>query len=159
MREKPHRLNRNAYKGQVAVAFTCCFRPRGTSISNESTFKAMLSILSKALDKHRCTAPIVTLMPDHLHLLLRGTDKDSDTYAACHSFKIGSARWLRANHPGVSMQDDFYDSAMKPFEGWFERASYMWMNPVRLGLVKDPGDWPYTASIGHDLESVLSRHG
>ena len=97
-------------------------------------------------------------MPDHLHLLVRGFDVDSDAYAACHSFKVGAGRWVKANIPSVSLQKDFYDTVIKQFEGWFERATYIFENPVRAGLVFDPRDWPFTTSIGHELNEVLSRH-
>ena len=41
MREKPHRLQREAYQGIVAVTFTCCFRPRGINIATPNGIRAL----------------------------------------------------------------------------------------------------------------------
>ena len=88
------------------------------------------------------------LMPDHMHLLIRISDKEglqtvvqklkSNTALAIKSLDGGIAQvWARA----------FHDRALRKDEDIRQVARYIVLNPVRAGLVRRIGDYPYWDAV------------
>jgi len=44
---------------------------------------------------------------------------------------------------GISWQRDFFDHRLRREESLRDKSDYILQNPVRAGLVKRAGDWPY----------------
>jgi REP element-mobilizing transposase RayT len=133
--------------------FTLCVNGRRRIFTDSALVDSLIGVLAKAATRHRCSVPVFTFMPDHLHLLARGEANDSDTWAAVSSFH----RAVGIHFPEVDFQKDFYDRVIKWFEGWENEAWYIANNPVRAQLVDDPFRWPYTGSIGFDLRDTFGR--
>ncbi|RYD77624.1 MAG: hypothetical protein EOP84_15310 [Verrucomicrobiaceae bacterium] len=155
IREKAHRLPREHYLGERAIAFTACLRDRRQNMTDPILVEAFTERLGEAAARHRCTVPLYTFMPDHLHVLLLGKDEASDGKAAMDRFKASTGWWLYRNQPGVKWQKDYWDHIVRVHEGWESQARYIAGNPVRAGLVDDLFDWPYTGSIGYDVREVI----
>ncbi len=156
-RRKPHRLPEEAYHGPVCVSFTACEAHRKPLLANDIIHAALHERLARAASKHLCTVPIYTLMPDHLHVLVLGTDETSRPKDAMDSFKMSSGRWFRYNRPDLSFQHDFHDHIVRRHEGWASKARYIARNPWRAGLVGGERQWPYTGTIGYNLDDVLEE--
>jgi len=56
---------------------------------------------------------------------------------------ISSFKALVAKRARVKWQRDFFEHRLRGDESLDEKANYIRMNPVRKGLVGDPGDWPW----------------
>jgi REP element-mobilizing transposase RayT len=83
------------------------------------------------------------LMPDHLHLLL--APKESDLVDLINRWKSFSANLLRRNGLiGPCWQRGFYDHALRKEEYIRNTAEYIVNNPVRSGLAKDWGEYPFS---------------
>ena len=80
---------------------------------------------------------LLVLMPDHLHAIM-SFNRDQGMQKAIREFKKFTARAL-----GISWQRDFFDHRLRDDKCRVEKAHYIRMNPVRAGLCKTPGDWPY----------------
>ena len=84
------------------------------------------------------------LMPDHWHglLILGSCDPLS---AVVQRLKANTARCLRVAHPGVprAWAAGFHDRAVRREETLVEVARYIVRNPVRAGLVRRVGQYPY----------------
>lgn len=84
------------------------------------------------------------LMPDHWHGLveLGGFDELS---ACVGRLKGRSARLLRTAHPqlGAVWASTYHDRALRAEEHLVDVARHVVMNPVRAGLVRRLGDYPY----------------
>ncbi|MGV3614008.1 MAG: REP-associated tyrosine transposase [Fimbriimonas sp.] len=154
-REKDHRLSPGTYRGRRAVSFTACLERRRPCLNDPDLVTAMVGHLAEAADRHRCVVPVYTFMPDHLHVLLLGTEDTSDLKAAMNWFKARSGWWLYRNHPDIHWQKDYWDHVVRILEGWENQARYIALNPVRAGLAEHVFDWPYTGSIGCDLKETL----
>ena len=133
--------------------FTVCVERRGPTLTDPGLVKQLVALLGEAAAKHGCTVPIYTFMPDHIHLLMLGMADDSDSYAAMVAFGINAGSQV----PAADLQKDFYDRALRWFEGWETEAWYIARNPVRKGFANDPFEWPFTGAIGHNLRDVLGR--
>jgi len=83
-------------------------------------------------------APLLVLMPDHLHLLA--------SFPVDKSMKRVVADWKRytARSLGISWQRDFFDHRLRSDEEVSEKWHYVLINPVRGGLVETAEDWEYT---------------
>jgi REP element-mobilizing transposase RayT len=99
-------------------------------------------------------------MPDHLHVVILGLDRTSRVKRAMEAFKESSGTWLKYNRPNVEWQDDFYDEIVRGSKGWAQQIRYVALNPVRAGLAEHIHAYPFTGSIGCDLdESCSTRFG
>lgn len=155
-REKTHRLAAEYYVGKMAVAFTACERLRRPLFANAFTFDAFCICLRKVCSEGPFVAPILTVMPDHVHLLLIGTDDSANVKDAMVRFKRLTGQWLSSNSE-ARWQKDFYDHIIRYHEGPANYTKYIALNPVRAGLCADPLDYPFTASVGCDLKEVLEE--
>lgn len=84
------------------------------------------------------------LMPDHVHWLIQiGTD--ADLAAVVDRLKSASAR--KANRilvrTGQLWQRAYHDHALRTDEDMITVAHYIVLNPVRAGLVRRAGDYPF----------------
>lgn len=87
--------------------------------------------------------------------MLMGTSEHSDMLAAMTKFKTRSGTWLyRKKLP--PWQKDFFDHVMRVGEDWRRHATYIANNPVRAGLASDWSLYPFTGSIGCDLQDIVS---
>src|SRR4051812_24020845 len=84
------------------------------------------------------------VMPDHTHLLLQPLKlqigKWHDLPAIMKSLKGVSARRINQllGTSGAVWQEEYFDRIVRDAAEYDEKANYMWMNPVKAELVKDP---------------------
>jgi putative transposase len=83
------------------------------------------------------------IMPDHLHLLLQG----SEIIEFVRQFKGKMTPKARALEPGKRLwQRSFFDHALRKEESLSDVACYIWENPVRADLVEDPIGYQWSGS-------------
>ena len=61
--------------------------------------------------------------------------------------------------PGVHWQKGFYDNILRSKETLATQVRYIAENPVREGLVTEWSSYPYTGSLGFDLQGVVEGTG
>lgn len=113
----------------------------------------MEQLLNLVLERRGCSAEIYLFMPDHAHLLLRGSSEDSDLLETMYEFKQRSGFWLRQHHAGVRWQKDFYDHILRREEETKKHIRYILENPVRAGLCNDWNNYPLKGSTVYDLST------
>ena len=80
---------------------------------------------------------LLLLMPDHLHAIMS------------FSPEVGMAKsindWKRYTcvQGRIDWQRDFFDHRLRKDESYIEKAHYIRMNPVRVGLCQAHEKWPY----------------
>ena len=89
IREKKHRLPRDAYRGHVLVAFTACVADSRHlfTFNNAQVVAEFVSHLKRSAAATRCEVPAYCFMPDHAHVLIQGVDDLSDAWQAMKGFK------------------------------------------------------------------------
>ena len=158
VRERTHRLPRDCYRGEVAVAFTACVAERRPLFQDAITIHAFVELLRASAQKHGCLVMVYCFMPDHVHLILSGTGPGSDAWRAMVDFKQQTGYWLRRQTRETSWQKDFYDHIVRRDEDMAAQARYVAENPVRRGFVAHWRDYPFTGAIGVDLDAVLEGY-
>ena len=88
------------------------------------------------------------LMPDHAHWLLQ-LGEDSELSILVNRIKSASARLVNKSccHTGSLWDRGFHDRALRKEEDIVAAARYLIANPLRAGLVKKIGDYPYWNAI------------
>jgi REP-associated tyrosine transposase len=84
------------------------------------------------------------IMPDHVHLFVRG------------SLDFSLRQWVRMMKRALSnailaelphWQQGFFDHLIRHSESYAQKWEYVRQNPARAGLVQDPGDWRWQGEI------------
>ncbi|MEK6649934.1 MAG: transposase [Bacteroidota bacterium] len=152
IREKAHRLPLHFYRGQILVAFTACLRDRLPYFVSERSIRPVEEILLGEAQRFQTEAEIFLFMPEHLHVILRGTEDTSDAYCAMKMFKQKSGFWLAHRTPAIWWQKDFYDHILRSEEKLEIHVRYILENPLRAGLVDRWQDYPFKGSTVHNID-------
>ena len=86
-------------------------------------------------------------MPDRAHLFVCG-HREFELSRWIGGLKQAIARandWSKSD--GQIWQEGFFDHILRTDESMRGKWEYIFQNPVRAGLVKDPEDWPYQGEI------------
>ena len=97
----------------------------------------------RAIEKFNVALGRYVMMPDHVHLFVCGG----------RGFTLSS--WIGGLKRAISVtvespklwQPGFFDHILRSDESYGEKWNYVRNNPVRAGLVKSAGDWPYQGEI------------
>lgn len=137
------RQGRISVTGQIyLVTFTTA--ERNPHFGTWETASLMSGLLSGSNLWQRSRLLAWVLMPDHWHGLVQLGDMD--TLSGCIGRLKGStARQLKLAYPhlGRIWAPGFHDRALRQEDDLRAMARYLAMNPVRAGLVKRVGDYPY----------------
>ena len=71
----------------VTCAFTICVLNQAELFVTLDLFCCFEGILQGSLTLSKCEAPVYLFMPDHLHLVLKGTQEESDLWNCVVDFK------------------------------------------------------------------------
>ena len=151
IREKQHQLDPELYKGERPISFTLCIKNKTEFFVNTDRFNLFEIILLNELKNFDCLAPIYLFMPDHLHMILRGNNSDSDIKKCLDMFKQKSGYLLSKKFPDIKWQKDYYDHILRSEENLYIRIRYILNNPVRAELVKHWNQYPYKGSTLYNL--------
>jgi putative transposase len=88
------------------------------------------------------------LMPDHWHGLVQ-LGEDDTVAARIGWIKAQGARQLRRLHPGIGRvwARAYHDRALRAEDDLLRCARYLVMNPVRAGLVRRVGEYPFWDAV------------
>lgn len=144
---KPNRLAEPFYQGRYSYFLTLCTRERKKLFTNERLVRVLLDLLREKCLAHSLGIYAYCFMPDHLHLVLVGVAESATLPAAMRAFK--GAATAEGRKLGVSRlwEKSFYDHVIRTGEGLDRVASYILMNPVRAGLVREAAEWPFSGSF------------
>jgi putative transposase len=113
----------------------------------------VLRVLKEESTRHFFFVRAFCLMPDHLHLLLQGSSLNANLFKFMNGFKQRTSYgfWWRNKTP--LWQVSFYDHILRDGDAPADVAWYIWMNPVRAGLVGKAGDYPYSGPFMRDWDA------
>ena len=85
---------------------------------------------------------LMLVMPDHLHLIVRGPPGGRPLPLAVGDFK----RYL-ASHFRIRFQRDFWDTRLRDDAHYAEKFRYICNNPVRKGFCAAARDWRHVIAF------------
>ena len=125
---------------------TFCTYERRKLLASDPVHAAFVRFAEQAHRIHNIAVGRYVIMPDHVHLFVRGSD----------NFQlgpwIGMLKQALAKHmqlPGTSpiWQRGFFDHLLRSDESYAQKWNYVRENPARAGLVTKSDDWPYSGEI------------
>lgn len=136
----PHGLRRFQQSAQSHfVTFTCYHRRQG--FDSPVVYDLFVEVLEQMRCRFILCIYAYVVMPEHVHLLVseppRGLLAD-----AIHYLKLSFAKRLGA---GVFWQKRYYDRNIRNEREFTEKLRYIHLNPVKRGLVREPGEWKWSS--------------
>jgi REP element-mobilizing transposase RayT len=119
---------------------TFATRDRRHLSSLEQAQKAVVQYATRALAEYSIAVGRYVVMPDHLHLFVRGGD-DFILPRWVAGLKRAISAALGAGHQ--LWQPGFFDHVLRSDESYGQKWLYVRDNPVRAGLVSESSAWPY----------------
>ena len=140
-------LPARAYLGRQMYFVTICCSQKRALLADRMLCKALVELLASEARATRFSILAYCFMPDHVHLLAEGLDAASDCRHFLKRFKIKSSRSFAREHGGSLWQTRYFDHILRPREPVEDFAWYIWLNPVRRGLVKRPEEYAFSGSL------------
>jgi putative transposase len=141
---KPRRLGWVFQKYEPPIYFvTFCTHNRRKLLAN-ARVHAVIVHYGNCGAEHGCALGGYVIMPDHVHLFVRGT------------IDFVLADWVRGLKRVVAAavsggrgiwQRGFFDHVIRNSESYSEKWNYVRENPVRAGLVANADEWPFQGEI------------
>ena len=94
-------------------------------------------------------------MPDHLHALLTGRSESGDAGKAMAVFRRQSGFHYKRRCSRRLWQDGYFDRVLRKEEQTAVVVRYLLANPVRAGLVDDPGTYEHSGASDYTLAELL----
>ncbi len=155
-RRRRNRLRRDAYIGQQWYFITLNARDGLPVFGGEPVVNLLLETLRAACAKHSFNIYAYCFMPDHINVETLGLASKSDLSEFMRTWKGTSTVPLRELGFNDPLQKGFYDHILRPGDNQDAVAWYIFNNPVRKGLVKDPRQWPFSGSWMFDWKKAVA---
>jgi putative transposase len=131
---------------------------RSPIFTNASERRRFLEVLGSTLASCSWQCFAYCLMGNHYHLVI--TTPAANVSAGMHRLNSAYARWFNRvhGHQGHLFEDRFRSQCVERDSHLLEACRYVVLNPVRAGLVPEPGDWAwssYRATVENDTKSKL----
>jgi putative transposase len=162
----PIKLKRYYGRGDLHFLTFSCYRrlPLLRTIRARNVF---VHALGKIRERHKFLLVGYVVMPDHVHLLISEPPKVTPS-VVLKALKQRVSRDLRKNKGRISTaqlrlpfmsagdglprfwQPRFYDFNVYSAKKKREKLAYMHANPVKRGLVKNPGAWMWSSFVFYE---------
>ncbi len=141
------RLPEEHYQGMVAVHWTLSIAERKTGWLNDFFHWQLREALLHMSMRYHCLCPVYCLMPDHMHILLRGYRQEARLLPAIRFVRRETSVALRS----AFYQKQAYDHVLRDREltrsAFAAVIRYILENPLRAKLCSKPEDYPYSGAI------------
>ncbi|MGA2180010.1 MAG: hypothetical protein ABSH15_10570 [Verrucomicrobiota bacterium] len=142
------RLKREFYQADAVIFWTMPVSHRQQGWLTDSFHAAFREMMLHAAAREGLVCPAYCLMPDHIHLVWIGLRRDADQ---CNGIKFLRAQIGSFLKP-AKFQHQAHDHVLTPAERQRHAfsvacADYVLLNPLKGGLVKKPGDWPFLGAV------------
>ena len=143
------------YKGCYRYFITICTRNKEKIFEeNKEVVDWLLEVLKEKSIAKGFRIWVYCFMPDHLHLLVEGTDADSEMKKFVSSYKQLTSFSFKRKTGLPLWQINFYDHVLRKDEDTIDVVRYILRNPVRKGLVSDFREYRFLGSFELDIEEL-----
>jgi putative transposase len=116
--------------------------------------RLLIEVLLGYRDQRKYLLHEFVVMPDHIHLLLTPAGEAS-LEKAVQFIKGGYSHRLRKMEKIQVWQESFTNHRIRDAEDYERHCEYVRLNPVRAGLVREAGAYPFSsASMGVRLDAM-----
>ena len=154
-RKRVPRLRGFDYTGGHRYFLTICTKRRvRVFVTREAVDVVLAQLLQSARDQ-RMAVIAYCFMPDHLHLLVEGTDPASQLTEFVRIFKQRSSFHFQKIFASELWQRSYFERVLRGHESWIDAARYVVANPLRSGMVERVEDYPFVGSMTMSVRDLL----
>jgi putative transposase len=152
----PRGLRRFHESGQSHFVTFSCYH-RQANFSSPDTYGLFVQCLEDMRRRFGMCIYGYVVMPEHVHLLVN--EPEGATLAdAIHFLKLSFAKRLRsrkdAKEPSSFWQKRYYDRNVRDAREFTIKLRYLHRNPVKRGLVNEPGEWAWSSFRHYALREI-----
>ena len=144
---RPRRLANISYLGCQRYFLTICTSERRECFTDARLVDVVWLQFSRQAEAHAFAVIAYCFTPDHLHLLVEGTSDAADLCSfvstAKHRGAYAARKWIR----GRLWQPGYYERVLREGDDALDVNRYILQNPVRAGLARSPGDYPFLGGM------------
>ena len=149
--KKRIRLKEFSYKGTYRYFVTLCTFNKADVFCDRCSVSFLLNSLGAKSRTFRFKVWAYCFMPDHLHLLVEGSDDSSDFRRFISAFKQDTGFNYKKRFGLRLWQTNYYEHVLRNEEDTDAIAKYIFSNPVRKGFVEDYRDYALLGSFEFDV--------
>jgi putative transposase len=142
---------RRLYIHSQAVFITADTYRHKRIFSKVYNIKLLLRIIEQVKTIHPYELLAYSVMPDHIHLLIKTPDDSPDYSPVIHSIKRNFTFEYKKLHNITKQitiwQNRFYDHVIRDDIDYENHIDYVHYNPVKHGYVQDPLDWKWSSFL------------
>jgi putative transposase len=94
-------------------------------------------------------------MPDHLHALVEALVENADFRHFVKVFKQMTAFNYRRRNGSDLWQPGYHERIVRDEEATEAIVRYIWENPIRGGITKELGEYPFCGSDRYELSDII----
>lgn len=130
------RLSADAYHRTGAWYFvTVCCKEKKPLFRSERARSLVRDIMLQFAERYRVELVAYTILPNHLHLICSAGTKGLSGFVGGFKSRVSVEFKQKYGKPSP-WQARFFDHKIRGDESLNQKCEYVWMNPVRRGLVK-----------------------
>ncbi len=135
---------------------TTCTHGRRHVLNVQAAADILVSEWRVAHERHGWVIGRYVIMPDHVHFFCAERPAAAGSTKSLADFvgfwKQWTAKRLRAelHLPTPVWQPEFFDHVLRSDESYAAKWEYVFLNPVRQGLVADASQWPWQGHVDFD---------
>ena len=153
---RPGRLRGASYTGYQRYLLTTCTANRNRALAEDRVAQGCTLQLRRSAKRHDFALVAYCFMPDHVHVLVYGTSLHADLSAFMTHFKKVTGFEYSRRFERRLWQPGYHDRILRDDESTEATARYILENPVRAGLARQIGEYPYAGSDLYDVRAILS---
>jgi len=155
MPNRPGRLKDFDYVGFASYFVTICTEKHLRAFNDLEFGRWAIAQLLRQADLRGFEVSAYCLMPDHVHLLLRGRSDHADLRSFIISWNTRTAFHWRQQRKSQLWQKGYFDRVLRKSDDFFGIARYILLNPVEVGLVKRAEDYALSGTSGYSMREFL----
>jgi putative transposase len=148
MRKHLRGLERVWIDWPIYFATTCAFHRRSI-LASEKVAKILTEEWRSAQNRHGWAIGRYVIMPDHVHFFCSAELDAKSLPVFMQAWKQWTSKRIarELSFAGTVWQEEFFDHVLRSTESYSQKWDYVRENPVRAGLVRKSGDWPWYGEI------------
>jgi putative transposase len=153
--EYPEHLPEFSYVGVHRYFLTFCTFERRRHFENADNVELVYAQFAHTSTRNHFLIPAYCFMPDHVHLLVEGTQDDADLKQFIKDAKQYSGFYFRRHTRERLWQRYGFERVLRGEEGTWDVARCIIANPIRSGLVTNLAEYPFWGSLTYSREELL----
>ncbi len=152
----PPRVRAFSYTGLRRYFLTLCVHMRRPVFTSAEAVSPVLEQFRHSAGEHGFAHLAYCFMPDHLHLLCEARTVESGLVSFVHDAKQRTGYAFARRTRTRLWQQGFYDRILRDEDDMLAVIRYIVTNPVRAGLARDVGEYPFCGSDLFSMDEICA---